>query len=85
MQIAEFMSSLFVSGCNDCLEKTCEFRQETLFVCYVECWQQTMGGQGHCKHSMEKENKTMQDKYKKEFKGKEGQVCGFWLHLLWIV
>jgi len=26
MQTAEFMLSLVVSGCSDCLEKTCEFR-----------------------------------------------------------
>ncbi len=61
------MLSLFVIGCDDCMEKTCEFRQETLFVC-VLCgigWQQTMGGQGRCKHSMEKGNKTLQDEYKK--------------------
>ncbi len=36
VQTVEFMLSLFVSGCNDCLEKTCEFKQEILFVCYVE-------------------------------------------------
>jgi len=28
-------------------------------------WQQIMGGQGCCKHSMERESRTLHDKYKK--------------------
>ncbi len=61
------MLSLFVSGCNDYLEKTCEFRYETFFVC-VFCetsWQQTMGGQRRCKHSMEMGGRMLFDEYKK--------------------
>ncbi len=40
--------------------------RKLLFVSmlYGTSWQQTMGGQGRCKHSR-KENKTLQDKYKK--------------------
>ncbi len=38
-----------------------------MFVCVLceTSWQQTMGGQGCCKHSMERESRTLQDGYKK--------------------
>ncbi len=65
--MAKFILSSFVSGCNGCLEKTCEFRWDTLSVCML-CeisWQHTMGGQERYKHSMEKGSRTLQDEYKK--------------------
>jgi hypothetical protein len=41
-----------------------------------------MGGQGHCKHSMEKGNKTLQDKYKKgSSRAKKDRSLGFWFHI----
>ncbi len=49
--------SLFVSGCE----------WEILFVC-VLCeisWQQTMGGQGHCKHARETGGRMLFEEYKK--------------------
>ncbi len=46
-------------------------------------WQQTMGGQGRCKHSMEKGNRTLQNKYKKgSSKAKKDRFVVFGLHLL---
>ncbi len=62
------------------MEKTCEFEQETLFVCVLcgTSWQQAMGGQRHCKHSMERKSKKLQDEYKKgSSRVKKGRSVGF--------
>ncbi len=46
-------------------------------------WQQTMGGQGQCKHSMEKGNRMLQDEYKKgSSKAKKDRSVVFGLQLL---
>ncbi len=39
-------------------------RKLCLFVLCETCWQQTMDGQGHYKHSMEKGSRMLQDGYK---------------------
>jgi hypothetical protein len=57
-------------------------RKLCLFVLCETCWQQTMGGQGRCKHSMEKGSKTLHGKYKKGSLKAKMDSLWFWLHLL---
>ncbi len=87
MQTVMFMLSLLIKSCNDCLEKTCEPRQETLFVC-VLCetgWQQTMSSQGNCKHSMERGSRTFRTNIKRGVHRQRRIGLLFSLHLVQIV